>query len=158
MKKLLTLCIVHQHPRVLLGMKKRGFGAGRFNGFGGNVEPHESVEDAARREVHEEAGVVVDKLQKHAILEFEFKGNPEILEVHVFKASLFQGEPVESEEMKPQWFYVDEIPFDSMWPDDRHWIPLFLAGKKFKGRFLFGKDDAILAKHLEEIEIVQEAV
>ena len=28
MKKLLTLCVIHEHPRVLLGMKKRGFGVG----------------------------------------------------------------------------------------------------------------------------------
>lgn len=26
-----------------------------------------------------------------------------------------------SEEMKPQWFRKDEIPFDTMWPDDRYW-------------------------------------
>jgi hypothetical protein len=38
MKKLLTLCIVHQNDKVLLGMKKRGFGMGRWNGFGGKVE------------------------------------------------------------------------------------------------------------------------
>jgi hypothetical protein len=37
MKKILTLTIIYQHPRVLLGMKKRGFGAGRWNGFGGKV-------------------------------------------------------------------------------------------------------------------------
>ncbi len=55
MKKLLTLCIVHQHPRVLLGMKKRGFGIGHWNGFGGKVEEGESIEEAAKREVKEEA-------------------------------------------------------------------------------------------------------
>ncbi|MEK7607017.1 MAG: DNA mismatch repair protein MutT, partial [Patescibacteria group bacterium] len=37
-RKLLTLCFIHQSPRILLGMKKRGFGAGRWNGFGGKVE------------------------------------------------------------------------------------------------------------------------
>ncbi len=26
MKKILTLCIIHQNDKVLLGMKKRGFG------------------------------------------------------------------------------------------------------------------------------------
>ena len=40
MKKLLTLTIIYQHPKVLLGMKKRGFGAGRWNGFGGKVEDY----------------------------------------------------------------------------------------------------------------------
>mgnify|MGYP001560708223 FL=1 len=33
----MTLCIIHQHSKILLGMKKRGFGAGRWNGFGGKL-------------------------------------------------------------------------------------------------------------------------
>jgi len=151
MKKQLTLCIVHQHPRVLLGMKKRGFGAGRWNGFGGKVSPEETIEDAAKREIKEEAGIEVINLDKAGIIEFEFKGNPEILEVHIFKSKNFSGEPTESEEMKPQWFHIDEIPFDTMWPDDIHWLPFFLEGKKFRGRFLFGKSDAILEKELSEV-------
>lgn len=47
--KLLTLVMVVQPGKVLLGMKKRGFGAGRWNGFGGKVQSGESIEDAARR-------------------------------------------------------------------------------------------------------------
>lgn len=47
--KLLTLVLVVQPGRVLLGMKKRGFGAGKWNGFGGKVQPGETIEDAARR-------------------------------------------------------------------------------------------------------------
>ena len=152
MKKLLTLCIIHQHPKILLGMKKRGFGAGRWNGFGGKINDGETIEEAAKREIQEEAGIKVDSLDKIGIINFEFKGNPEILEVHIFKSNSFWGEPIESEEMKPQWFHIDEIPFEEMWPDDIHWIPLFLEGKKFKGKFLFGELDIILEKELIEIE------
>lgn len=47
--KLLTLVLVVQPGKVLLGMKKRGFGAGKWNGFGGKVQPGETIEDAARR-------------------------------------------------------------------------------------------------------------
>src|SRR3989338_4245642 len=107
MPKLLTLCIIHQHPLVLLGMKKKGFGMGRWNGFGGHVEKGETIEEAARREVQEEAGITVNVLEKRGVLEFEFQGNPEILEVHVFNSSDFSGEPTESNEMKPQWFSID---------------------------------------------------
>lgn len=151
MKKLLTLCIIHQHPKILLGMKKRGFGAGRWNGFGGKVSPGETIEDAAKREVQEEAGIEVENLNKVGIIEFEFKGNPEILEVHIFKTGDFSGEITESEEMKPQWFDVNKIPFDSMWPDDIFWLSLFLADKKFRGKFLFDEADVILEKKLEEV-------
>jgi len=152
MKKLLTLCIIHQHPNVLLGMKKRGFGAGRWNGFGGKISEGETIENAAKREIQEEAGIILKNIDKVGIIDFEFKGNPEILQVHIFKADNFLGEPIESEEMKPQWFHVDEIPFKEMWPDDIHWIPLFLSGKKFKGKFLFGKSDVILEKELMEVK------
>jgi 8-oxo-dGTP diphosphatase/2-hydroxy-dATP diphosphatase len=148
-KKVLTLCLIHQHPKVLLGMKKRGFGAGRWNGFGGKVQQGESIEEAAKREVLEETGIKVGELEKRGVIDFEFEGNTEILEVHIFRAKDFSGDPQESEEMKPAWYHVDEIPFDSMWPDDKHWMPLFLAGKKFKGKFLFGKNDTILEHDLK---------
>ncbi len=148
-KKVMTLCIVHQHPRILIGQKKRGFGAGRWNGFGGKVMPNETVEQAAKRELLEEAGIEVSRIEKHGILDFEFQGNPEILEVHIFKALDFEGEPTESEEMLPQWYYVDQIPFKEMWPDDIYWMPLFLKGKKFKGKILFGEKDTILEKDIK---------
>jgi 8-oxo-dGTP diphosphatase/2-hydroxy-dATP diphosphatase len=157
-RKLLTLAFIHQHPRVLLGMKKIGFGAGRWNGFGGKVEAGETIEAAARREVIEEAGIEPRELVKQGILTFEFKDDPErILEVHVFKATDYSGDPIETEEMKPQWFMVDEIPFKEMWSDDLYWMPLLLKGKKFKGRFFFDKPSTadyqakILEKNFEEV-------
>ncbi len=47
--KLLTLLFVLEPGRVLLGLKKRGFGVGRWNGFGGKVEVGESIEEGAIR-------------------------------------------------------------------------------------------------------------
>ena len=152
MKKILTLCVIHKHPKILLGMKKRGFGAGRWNGFGGKLNDAETIKDGVMRELKEEAGIEAKNLSKVGIIDFEFKGNPEILQVHIFKSDNFLGEPTESEEMKPQWFHIDEIPFKEMWPDDIHWMPLFLSGKKFKGRFLFGESDVILEKELIEVK------
>lgn len=133
-------------------MKKRGFGTGRWNGFGGKVSQTETIEEAAKRELREEAGIEANNMEKLGIIDFEFDGNPEILEVHIFKSDNFSGEPSESEEMKPQWFHIDEIPFKEMWPDDMHWIPLFLGGKKFKGKFLFGESDVILKYELTEVK------
>lgn len=160
MKKVLTLCIVHNHPMVLLGMKKRGmgagfsqdkqgFGMGVWNGFGGKIEPGETIEDAARREVLEEAGLKVSNLEKMGTIDFEFIGDPQNLEVHIFKISNFEGEPKEGDEMKPQWFHINDIPFDKMWPDDKYWLPLFLEGKKFKARFVFMGQDNIIEHKLE---------
>ncbi|KKT22187.1 MAG: 7,8-dihydro-8-oxoguanine triphosphatase [Parcubacteria group bacterium GW2011_GWE1_43_8] len=156
MKTLLTLTIIYQHPKVLLGMKKRGFGSGRWNGFGGKVEKDEKIEEAAKREIFEEAGIKVKELEKVGIIDFEFKGNPEILEVHIFKGHDYSGEPTESEEMKPQWFQISSIPFQDMWSDDIYWLPLFLAGKKFKGYFLFDESDTVIKHELSEVKSLSE--
>src|SRR3989338_11582518 len=159
-KKVLTLCIIHQHNRVLLGMKKRGFGGGRWNGFGGKVLENEGIEDATRRETLEEAGIILHDIEKVGILEFGFRSPirrpsairplAEALEVHIFKATEVSGEPIETEEMRPHWFEISEIPYNTMWPDDIFWLPLFLKGKRFTGRFLFGKGDIILEQSLLE--------
>ncbi len=150
-KRNLTLCIIHQNQRILLGFKKRGFGNGRWNGFGGKVEAGETIDLAAVRELEEEAGIKANNLEKFGIIDFEFQGNQEILQVHIFKAHNFLGEPSESEEMRPQWFDIDKIPFQEMWPDDVYWLPLFLDDRKFKGKFLFGQDDVILEYELTEV-------
>ena len=58
-KKLLTLVFLREGEKVLLGMKKRGFGEGKWNGFGGKVEAGETIIEAAAREVKEECGYIV---------------------------------------------------------------------------------------------------
>lgn len=47
--KLLTLVMIMKDNKLLLGMKKRGFGKGRWNGFGGKVQENETILDAAKR-------------------------------------------------------------------------------------------------------------
>ncbi len=150
-RKILTLCIVQESNRILLGMKKRGFGVGRFNGFGGKVNLNETIHEAALRELEEEAGIKALDLEEYGVINFEFRGKEDILEVHIFKTSKFSGEITESEEMLPQWFEINEIPYSEMWSDDIYWLPLFLKGQKFKGRFLFDEDDKVLEKELEKI-------
>jgi len=150
-KKILTLCIIHQHPKILLGMKKRGHGEGKWNGFGGKVEQGETIEEAAIRETKEEAGIEVIEMKKLGILEFVYQDGSGNMEVHIFCAKEFKGSPVESEEMKPKWFDVTEIPYDQMWSDDRYWLPLFLKEKRFKGKFFFDESNEIIDYSLSEI-------
>ncbi|XP_041941331.1 oxidized purine nucleoside triphosphate hydrolase [Alosa alosa] len=152
--KLLTLVLVVQPGRVLLGMKKRGFGAGKWNGFGGKVQLGETIEQAAHRELLEESGLTVDTLDKIGNIKFEFIGETELLDVHVFRADSFHGEPTESDEMRPQWFDCDKIPFSEMWADDILWFPMMLQKKKFLGYFKFQGHDLIVEHKLEEVNEV----
>lgn len=139
MKKIFTLCVPVKDNMVLLGMKKKGFGTGRWNGFGGKVEEGETIKQAALREIDEEAGLKDGKITEAGVLEFSFQNDPKILQVHIFKLVDFSSTPIESDEMTPKWFGVNEIPFDMMWPDDEYWFPLMLENKLFEGKFLFDK-------------------
>ncbi|MDD5165615.1 MAG: 8-oxo-dGTP diphosphatase [Candidatus Pacebacteria bacterium] len=137
---------------ICLAMKKRGFGMGRWNGAGGKCNMGESVENATKRETLEEIGVNVLDMNKVAEITFMFENKPDWNQlVHVYVCEKWGGDPTESEEMRPQWFKIDEIPFKDMWPDDPFWLPQVLEGKKIKARFTFGEEDAILEQVVEVV-------
>jgi 8-oxo-dGTP diphosphatase/2-hydroxy-dATP diphosphatase len=150
--KILTLCLTKENGMILLGMKKRGFGEGRWNGFGGKVEEGETIIEAAIRETKEESGLEVEELVEKGIVHFHFLDTGKILEVHIFDVLKYGGEITETEEMSPKWFKVDEIPFKEMWADDIYWMPLFLNGEKFKGKFVFENNDKLLNYNLEKYD------
>jgi ADP-ribose pyrophosphatase YjhB (NUDIX family) len=142
-----TLCFpIHGHPpdRMLMGFKKGGFGAGKYDGFGGKVEPGETVAAAAARELAEECGlqVAAADLRYAARLTFVFPYRPAWSQVvHAFLATTWQGEPEESDEMRPAWFAPDEIPYGRMWQDSAHWLPRVLAGERIQAHFVFAADN-----------------
>lgn len=137
-----TLSFLVREGEVLLAMKKRGFGEGKWNGAGGKLKENETVEQTAVREIKEEIGVDValKDLKIAGTLKFDFEGNPDWEQLcHIFVIEKWEGEPGESEEMRPQWYSKDSLPFEAMWVDDPHWLPKVLAGKIVTGEFLFDK-------------------
>ncbi|XP_065193330.1 oxidized purine nucleoside triphosphate hydrolase-like [Sycon ciliatum] len=143
--KIYTLVFVVEDGKVLLGMKKRGFGVGRWNGFGGKVEPQETIMEGAKRELEEESLVKAEQIEAVGVILFEFVGEPVIMEVHVFRVDSYTSQPEETEEMRPQWFPLAEVPYDGMWPDDIFWLPSVLAERKhINGYFLFEGMNTIL--------------
>lgn len=48
-RKVMTLTMIIKNDEILLGMKNRGMGKGKWNGFGGKVEPNETIDDGAKR-------------------------------------------------------------------------------------------------------------
>lgn len=134
-----NLCFIIRDGHVLLIRKKRGLGAGKMNGPGGRNEPGETAEAAAIRETREEIGVTPTGLEQVGELFFHFLDGYR-LHVAVFAASGCIGEPIETDEAKPQWTPLSAIPYEEMWQDDPHWLPLLLSRKKFRGYFLFDGD------------------
>ena len=144
----MTLGFIVGSDQVLLGYKKRGFGERKWNGFGGKLHEGETLEEGIIRETEEECGLYIRKPEKRAYLEFYFEDG-KVMEGHVFLIKEFSGEPVETDEMKPQWFKVNDIPYDDMWEDDRFWLPQFLEGKQIRAQFHFDLNDRMISKDVQ---------
>lgn len=136
-----TLMFVFQEGRVLLIHKKRGFGKDKINGPGGKMEPGETPLACAIRETEEELCICVPEqsVTYAGLLQFQFCDGLSI-EGHVFSASEFSGVPTETDEARPLWFDLNDIPFERMWEDDRHWFPYMLSKTIFRARFIFDGD------------------
>lgn len=143
-----VVCYIFSEDQVLLINKKRGLGRGKINAPGGRVEEGETLAETAIREVQEEVGLTISDPVEVGRLSFIFT-NGYSLKGHVFFAYGYEGEPVETDEARPFWVSVSEIPYDQMWEDDIIWLPRVLDGAFIDGRFIF-EDDRMLSHTLEE--------
>ncbi len=100
------------------------------------MEEGESIEEGAARELSEESGILARSLNRLGYIVFNMKHLNKVMRVHIFDTTDFDLEPVESEEMRPQWYKVEEIPFERMWPDDEHWFHYMLSSQSFIGRYV----------------------
>lgn len=142
-----TVCfLIRKTPEmeVLLGLKKIGFGSGKFTGIGGKVESGESIEEAAIREVEEEIGVKIAReyLEYRGAVKFIFPSNIEwSQEVSIFLAASWSGDLQGSNEMDPYWFKPSDIPYHQMWQDAAYWLPKVLAGTRIQSTITFLNDN-----------------
>ena len=142
-----TLCFVIEGERVLLIRKKRGLGAGKINGPGGKLHRGETAIQCAARETEEELRIRPLGLETGGRLLFQFTDGYSI-DVTVFRARGYEGTPTETDEATPLWSTFDEVPYAEMWKDDELWLPPFLEGRTFQGRFIFDGDEMV-DHHLE---------
>ncbi|MFA5828150.1 MAG: 8-oxo-dGTP diphosphatase [Candidatus Shapirobacteria bacterium] len=139
MRKVVTNCFLIKENKICLAMKKRGLGVGLWNGTGGKIQEGETVVEAARREAKEELGVDLGQLESRGEVLFVFEDDFEVF-VYLFLCYQWQGEPSESEEMAPEWFDIEKIPYEMMWQTDKHWLPVVLRGTSIKAVFHFNAD------------------
>ncbi|KAG7097602.1 hypothetical protein E1B28_004937 [Marasmius oreades] len=139
-----TNTFIFRDHEILLGLKKRGFGTGKYNGFGGKVEPGESSLQAATRELEEEAGIRA-ALELAGVFFFVSDKEDKAFHIDIYRGENFTGLITETDEMRPQWFSFREahiqtpeqlppIPFHQMWETDPYWIPLLVNRQPFAGR------------------------
>ena len=67
---------------------------------------------------------------------------------YLFVVNDWQGIPTESEEVAPTFYPFDQIPFEQMWADARHWLPPILEAETIEARFVFAADNETIAEWL----------
>jgi mutator protein MutT len=149
--KHVTLLFLRREGQILLAMKKRGFGINKWNGVGGKLDEGETREQAAVRECQEEIGVTPKNMQ--LVGEIDFTDLPDVHHYcHVYTTNTWEGEPAETEEMRPEWFNIEDIPYKSMWPDDELWLPTLLTNTRFKATIIINPDDTVQKCEVTEVD------
>ena len=142
-----SLCLLLRGDEVLLALKKRGFGQGKWTGVGGKPEPGETIDQTAVRETEEEIGVTPLDPRHVATLDFIFPDQPRFagwsMQVFVYLADRWLGDPVESEEVAPRWFKRDAIPYPGMWSDAPYWLPPVLRGHHIRATVHFDDEQRV---------------
>lgn len=150
MQTVATGCPIVKDGRMLLKLATRGISKGNWNFPGGKQDNGESLEQCIKREVLEETGLKLRRVEHCAKIKFHDNGKKEIdYVVHLYRASGITGTPHGGKEGRLKWFDLESIPYDRMWDDDRHWMPIFLSGRKFEAEFSFTKDRKVDWYHVK---------
>ncbi|MBI4214574.1 8-oxo-dGTP diphosphatase [archaeon] len=143
-----TLCYLVSAGRLLLLERVKPPGKSYWNAPGGKLVQGESPEECVKREVLEETGLVLLKQKRRGQLVYKSSEAGAQIEdwfIRVFYATDgdFGGKLVVSDEHRTaRWFPLGEIPWDNMWPDDKHFLPIVIEmDKNFKAesRYVDGK-------------------
>jgi 8-oxo-dGTP diphosphatase len=139
---LATLCYVKRDGCTLMLhriKKPNDIHEGKWNGLGGKFEAGETPEECVRREVQEEAGLIIQNPHLHGLLMFpNFKGNDWY--VFVFTATEFSGELIESPEGNLEWISDEKLLDLNLWESDHIFLPWLASGDFFSAKFEYEGD------------------
>jgi len=146
--KLATLCYLHREGQTLMlhrNKKENDMHAGKWNGLGGKLEPGETPEECAIREVREEAGLIVKHPTLRGVITFPGFSNDEDWYVFLFVITEFEGELIDSAEGDLEWISDDQVLDLPLWEGDRIFMPWLDRAEFFSGKFVY--QDGELSRH-----------
>ncbi len=147
--KLATLCYVRRDRQTLMIhriKKANDMHLGKWNGLGGKLNPGESPEECAVREIFEESGLRVRNPQLKGVLTFPAFANDEDWYAFVFVVDNFEGELIDSsEEGVLRWVDNADLLSLNLWEGDRIFLPWLDQPGFFSAKFIY--QDGRLLSH-----------
>ena len=138
--KLATLCYVRKDHKTLMVhriKKANDMHQGKWNGLGGKLEPGETPEECACREIFEESGLRLRSLTLKGLLTFPKFSNDEDWYAFVFVAEPEDGELIDSPEGVLAWVDNDRLAELNLWEGDRIFLPWLDRPDFFSGKFVY---------------------
>jgi 8-oxo-dGTP diphosphatase len=147
---LATLCYLEGKDGVLMlhrNKKKGDLHKGKWNGIGGKIDPGESPEESAVREVHEESGLIIEEMQLKGVLTFPaFDKDGRDWVVFTYYVPKFSGKLMEDcPEGDLAWIKREKLLDLPIWDGDRIFLPHVFTKGHFSGKFVY--EDGQLVSH-----------
>jgi 8-oxo-dGTP diphosphatase len=140
--KIATLVYVRNAGQTLMlhrVKKAQDIHEGKWNGLGGKLEPGESPEECAVREVFEESGLTIEAPEWRGILTFPNFAKGEDWYAFVYVARHFRGSLIDSPEGRLAWIPDATIASLPLWPGDRVFLPWLDDGRFFSATFRYAE-------------------
>ncbi len=144
--KLATLCYVQKpgHTLMLHRVKKKNdMHQGKWNGLGGKLEPGESPEECAVREVWEESGLTCRNPRLRGFITFPAFDQIDDWYTFLYTLDDFDGELIDSPEGNLAWIENERLLELNLWPGDRLFLPWVFQDRLFSAKFVYDKGEFI---------------
>lgn len=126
-----TLWVIVKDNKIFLWEKMKGFAKWVLNWIWWKREWNESMWECMKREAYEEIWINIVKQEDVWIMHFNFNDKPELnLVVYIYNILEYTWNIIESVEIKPFWFNLNDIPYNRMWEFDKYWLPRILNWEK----------------------------
>ena len=131
---LTSLCYIRCDGNTLMINKLRGSQRGMWNGLGGKFDPGETPEDCLRREVLEESGLTLGKVNYRGRLTFPAFADKEDIYTFVFTSEDFRGTLRDSSEGRLCWVPDKDVMGLNLYEGDRVFLKWLNQERVFSAR------------------------
>jgi 8-oxo-dGTP diphosphatase len=138
--KFATLCYVRQDNKTLMVhriKKENDMHQGKWNGLGGKLEPGETPEECAIREIREESGLEVKHMVLKGLLTFPLFAKNEDWYAFVYIVDQVEGELIDSPEGMLEWVDNNKILELNLWEGDHFFLPWLERSGFFSAKFVY---------------------